>query len=132
MASTNIRKQELTAALSAMGEALRGGRLDEASGHLEQAKALHDRPNELAVFDAVLLIQRGDPRSALQLLEAMPTEEHADLKAVCLYLLKDPYWEGLASSLEESDDPCIRRSMKELLGRQADESDRDLPNGEDT
>jgi hypothetical protein len=113
---TPVQESELVDALSTLDVAMKAGQVDEAQQCLERAKALRPDLDQLLILDAVLLTQRNDPRAALQLLESVPGDQHVELKAVCLFMLGDPYWEGLAKSLEDSPDPAVGARMRELLG----------------
>jgi hypothetical protein len=63
------------------------------------------------------LLDRGQYLDALYCVNSPEGEDFPELKAVCLYLLDDPLWEGIASSLEDSDNPHVSLAMRQLLGK---------------
>jgi len=103
-----------------MAEALGEGRLDEAEALLDQISGVYPEPDDLVVFAVLIAIQRGQCREALCHLESLPGDAHAELKALCLYLLGEPSWEGAAMTLGDSPDLAVRLAMKSLLGRPLD------------
>ena len=62
-------------------------------------------------------LNRGEYLDALYCVNSPEGEAFPELKAVCLYLLDDPLWEGIATSLEDSDDPHVSTAMRQLLGK---------------
>ena len=98
-------------------DALQNDRLDEAHVLIEKLHAVYPDPDTLMVFTVLLAIQRGAAREALRELEALPGVAHAELKALCLFVLEEPSWQGHAQGLEHSEDPFVRRAMRQLLGR---------------
>jgi Bacterial type III secretion protein (HrpB1_HrpK) len=99
--------------------AIREQRLDDAH-RLLQELAEHDA--EVAaqpVFSTALALAKGDAIGALQALQAGSTEVEG-LRAICLYILEDPTWQGIAELIvENSDDPVARNAMLSLLGRES-------------
>lgn len=52
----------------------------------------------------------------MQMLNGLGEDRALNLKAICLQMLGDPSWDGMAQHVEETtDDPRIRRSMQSLL-----------------
>lgn len=103
-----------------MAEALSEGRLDEAEAMLQQIATVYPAADDLVVFAVLIAIQRGQCREVLCDLESLPGDSHPELKALCLYLLGEPSWEGAAVALEHSSDLSVRLAMKSLLGRSID------------
>jgi type III secretion protein HrpB1 len=105
------------ARVGTMVEAINAGRLDVAEELLDEiADALPDTSGVM-VFRVFIAALRGEARQALRELEALSDDVHGELKVLCLYLLGETHWQGLALSLEDSPDPHVRRAMKRLLGR---------------
>ncbi|NRF72192.1 hypothetical protein HLB44_34930 [Aquincola sp. S2] len=100
----------------AMVEALREGQLDEADALLQQLCATVPEADELLTFPVLIAIQRGQVREALQFINTVGEQRCPELKALCLYLLGDPTWHGEATALLDSEDPHVRKAMRELLG----------------
>jgi type III secretion protein HrpB1 len=97
------------------------GRLDDAESALAQ---LHERlpaSRDVLAFPVMIALQRGRPHDAWQLVNHLPDEQCPDLKALCLRMLGDPLWHGIAMAHADSSDPHIRRAMRQLLGHDASE-----------
>lgn len=99
-------------------DSIRADRLEEAETLLEQLHAVHPASKDMLIFPVLMAIQRGQVREAWQIVNGLPEDENPELKALCLYLLKDPSWHSYAAALEESSDPYIRKAMLRLLGRE--------------
>lgn len=100
-----------------MVDDLREGRIDEAEHAYDVLQSEFAPARDFLVFPVLFAIQRGDFMDALLMIEERPDLEARDLKALCLYLMKDPSWHGLASELAGvSPDPHVRESMGLLLG----------------
>ncbi len=103
-----------------MVEALRDNRLDEAQSLLNELNVLKPEVKDFLIFPVLIAIQRGQVREALQLVNDQPEDSCPELKALCLYILEDPSWQGIAESLEDSGDANVRQAMRQLLGRPVD------------
>ena len=96
--------------------ALKDDRLDEAESLYEiLCKVIPE--SELLTFRVFLLIQQGRLLDALQFINEFPENRCPELKVICLNLLKDPTWQSLAESLEDSPDPAVRKAMRQVLER---------------
>ena len=103
--------------LAYMTEALKDGRIDESEALYDALCAALPEAREWLVFPVLFAIQRGQLGDALLLVNQQPEERCPELKALCLHLLGDPSWHGLAESLEDDPEPAVRLAMRELLGR---------------
>ncbi|MCX4165055.1 MULTISPECIES: HrpB1 family type III secretion system apparatus protein [Paraburkholderia] len=101
----------------AVFDSIRAERFDEAETLLQQLHEAHPASRDMLFFPVLMAIQRGDVRGAWQVVNGLPEDQNPELKAICLYLLKDPTWHSYAAALEDSSDPYIRRAMFALLGR---------------
>jgi hypothetical protein len=100
---------------SDMIEALRDARLDEAEQLLEELNRLAPETEEFLVFPVLIAIQRGFITEALQYLNSLGEDTAPELRALCLNILGDPTWHSYAQGCLESDDPYVRKAMRELL-----------------
>ena len=100
-----------------LAETIKSNELDEAEAMLQDLQADHPEPDDLVVFSVIIAVQRGRTREMLRSLEEQPEDKFPELRALCLYMLGEPTWHGVAMSLEDSDDPYVRRSMQQMLGR---------------
>jgi hypothetical protein len=99
--------------------AIREERTDEAATLLDDLRRQDPVAASRPVYSTMLAIARDDPLGALQALGDV--DDAPELRAVCLRLLDDPNWEGLAESLaRDSEDSGIRAAMRHLLGRDAE------------
>lgn len=98
--------------------ALRDQRLGDAQKILEEL-AEHDAETAAQpVFATALALARNDAIGALQALQDRGAAVDG-LRAVCLHVLEDPTWQGIAESIvENSEDPVAREAMCRLLGRE--------------
>jgi type III secretion protein HrpB1 len=113
------RDDDATALARAVVAHIHAGRLDEAEAALAQ---LHERlpaSREVLAFPVMIALQRGRPHDAWQLVNHLPDDRAPELKALCLRMLGDPLWQGYASAHADSDDPHVRRAMRQLLGQDA-------------
>ncbi|MEQ5843219.1 HrpB1 family type III secretion system apparatus protein [Paraburkholderia acidicola] len=101
----------------AVFDSIRAERFDEAETLLQQLHEAHPASRDMLFFPVLMAIQRGDVRGAWQIVNGLPEDQNPELKAICLYLLKDPTWHSYATALEDCADPHIRRAMFALLGR---------------
>lgn len=112
--------QERLALVHQMVDDLREGRIDEAERAYDLLQSAFPPARDFLIFPVLFAIQRGHFRDALLMIEERPDIEAGDLKALCLYLLKDPSWHGLASELaHNSPEPHVRDGMRLLLGEPA-------------
>jgi len=120
--TANGVRELVGAAGDAMMQALHDDDLDAASRELETIRTLTGRkPDDpdLLFFAVVIAIQRGQARDALQYLNELGPDCHPELRAMCLYSLQDPVWEGLAREVEEGGDPVAARGMAWMLASYA-------------
>jgi hypothetical protein len=96
-------------------EAIRDDRIDEADELLQRLTEDYPDEGDLMVFGVVLAIQRGLAREALRSLEELPGDQHEELKVLCLRVLGEPHWEGMALELAETGTPTVRKAMREML-----------------
>lgn len=96
-------------------EAITENRLDEAEVLLEELNTLQPDTEEYLVFPVLIAIQRGFIKEALQYLNTLGENTAPELKALCLNILGDPTWNYHAQDCLESDDPTVRKAMRELL-----------------
>ncbi|WP_240766727.1 HrpB1 family type III secretion system apparatus protein [Paraburkholderia flava] len=99
-------------------DSIKANSFDEAETLLQQLHEVHPASKDMLIFPVLMAIQRGDVRGAWQIVNGLPDDESPELKALCLYLLKDPSWHSYATALEESPDPYIRKAMLRLLERE--------------
>jgi len=92
------------------------GDLDGAEETIEQLRKLNPISPHISSATALLLIGRGRVADALQLLNDAE-DDHPHVLAMCLYLLGDPTWEGLALAHENDNNMHIGAAMRSLLGR---------------
>ncbi|WP_250479873.1 MULTISPECIES: HrpB1 family type III secretion system apparatus protein [unclassified Caballeronia] len=96
---------------------LNEGRVDEAARSLLQMKESAPQSREFAILKVLCLIKVNRAADALHFLNELGSDIFLDLRALCLYALKDRLWIGLATELQHSDDPKVRRAMRVLLDR---------------
>jgi len=96
-------------------DAITDNRLDEAETLLEELNALQPDTEEYLVFPVLIAIQRGYIKEALQYLNTLGENTAPELRALCLNILGDPTWNYHARDCLESDDPTVRKAMRELL-----------------
>lgn len=99
----------------AMVEAMRDNRVDEAEAMFKLLCELDPSCEDLLIFPALIAIQRGQILAALQHINGLPEDRCPEIKALCLNLLGDPLWHGLAMSLVDSTEPYVRKAMRQLL-----------------
>jgi predicted Zn-dependent protease len=101
---------------TALVEAIRDDRLDEAETMLEELNARSPETQEYLIFPVLIAIQRGYIKEALQYLNEHLEEDAApELKALCLNILGDPTWHYHARQGLDSEDAHVRKAMRELL-----------------
>jgi type III secretion protein HrpB1 len=106
----------IVALATALVEAIRDDRLDEAETMLEELNARSPETQEYLIFPVLIAIQRGYIKEALQYLNENLEEDAApELKALCLNILGDPTWHLHAQRGLESDDEHVRLAMRQLL-----------------
>jgi type III secretion protein HrpB1 len=96
-------------------DAITENRLDEAETLLDELNALQPDTTEYLVFPVLIAIQRGFIKEALQYLNTLGENTAPELRALCLNILGDPSWNYHARDCLESDDPSVRKAMRELL-----------------
>jgi hypothetical protein len=96
-------------------DAITENRLDEAEILLDELNALQPDTTEYLVFPVLIAIQRGFIKEALQYLNTLGENTAPELRALCLNILGDPSWNYHARDCLESDDPSVRKAMRELL-----------------
>ena len=116
----DVTREQKAEIASAMLHALGDDELDRAQRLLEDLQELNgltqDHP-DILVFRVIIAIQRGQALDALQYLNHLGEEQcPPELRALCLFFIEDPVWQGLATELaENSPNPEVRRSMAALL-----------------
>ena len=101
---------------TALVEAIRDDRLDEAETMLEELNAMAPETQEYLICPVLIAIQRGYIKEALQYLNEHLEEDAApELKALCLNILGDPTWHMHAQRGLESEDEHVRLAMRQLL-----------------
>jgi hypothetical protein len=108
---------DIAATAASIADAIRTGQLDAAEALLDQLKAVDPHADFLTVFTVIILIQRRRARDALWMLDELGEERFAELRALCLHMLGDPTWEGIAHRVVDSHDaePVARLAMRQLL-----------------
>lgn len=102
------------------GLALREQRPDDAHKILEQLAEYDAKIAAQPVFATALALARNDAIGALHALQDSGSAVDG-LRAICLHVLEDPTWQGIAESVvENSKDPAAREAMSRLLGREPD------------
>jgi type III secretion protein HrpB1 len=102
--------------------AIREDRVDEAEVLLDELRRHDPVEGARPLYATMVALGRDDARGALQALYG--ADDAPELRAVCLRVLGDPTWEGLAGSLaDESEDRQVRAAMRNLLGRDDEEAD---------
>jgi len=96
-------------------DAITDNRLDEAETLLEELNTLQPDTEEYLVFPVLIAIQRGFIKEALQYLNTLGENTAPELRALCLNILGDPSWNYHALDCLESEDPSVRKAMRELL-----------------
>jgi type III secretion protein HrpB1 len=96
-------------------DAITDNRLDEAETLLDELNALQPDTTEYLVFPVLIAIQRGYIKEALQYLNTLGENTAPELRALCLNILGDPSWNYHARDCLESEDPSVRKAMRELL-----------------
>jgi type III secretion protein HrpB1 len=106
----------IAALATALVDAIRDDRLDEAETLLEELNARSPETQEYLIFPVLIAIQRGYIKEALQYLNEHLEEDAApELKALCLNILGDPTWHMHAQQGLESEDEHVRLAMRQLL-----------------
>lgn len=115
--AANLETEDPVVALAtALVEAIRDDRLDEAETMLEELNAMSPETEEYLIFPVLIAIQRGYIKEALQYLNEHLEEDAApELKALCLNILGDPTWHLHAQRGLESEDEHVRLAMRQLL-----------------
>jgi hypothetical protein len=112
-----------------MMQALQQNQLDVAACELEAVRSLTGRTADdpdILLFRVIIAIQRGQSREALQYLNELGEDSHPELRALCLYSLQDPYWEGLAREVADSTEPVAAAAMSDMLASYAAASQRGM------
>ena len=101
-------------------EALRHDEFDRAESLVTELTDVHGVPEDdeqLLVFRVTLAIRRGHALDALRMLNNLDGDPCPELRAVCLRVLGDPTWHGLATEvLETANGRSVRLAMRHLLG----------------
>jgi hypothetical protein len=114
--SATETEDPIAALATALVDAIRDDRLDEAETLLEELNARSPETQEYLIFPVLIAIQRGYIKEALQYLNENLEEDAApELKALCLNILGDPTWHLHAQRGLESDDEHVRLAMRQLL-----------------
>jgi len=98
-------------------QAIRDGEIDQAEAVLEDLRPLVANPDDLLVFPVLIAIQRGQVVQAFQYLSTLGEDKGLELKALCLSMMGDPAWQGVAQQALESPDVYVRRAMQQLSGQ---------------
>jgi predicted Zn-dependent protease len=93
-------------------DSIQAGSLDLAEAAIEQLREVDPKSPAVSLGGALLLISRGQVHEALRLLN---TGDHPHARALCLYLMGDPSWEGLALAYQHDNDVNVREAMRSLL-----------------
>ncbi|AVS92496.1 hypothetical protein C8246_12655 [Paracidovorax avenae] len=115
MDETQLPDDPVAALAVRLVEALRDDRLDEAETLLDEMNAMSPETEEHLIFPVLIAIQRGYITEALQYLNTLGEDTAPELKALCLNILGDPTWHYHAQQCLESDDPHVRKAMRQLL-----------------
>ena len=106
----------IAALATALVDAIRDDRLDEAETLLEELNARSPETQEYLIFPVLIAIQRGYIKEALQYLNENLEEDAApELKALCLNILGDPTWHLHAQRGLDCEDEHVRLAMRQLL-----------------
>ncbi|GAB7524074.1 HrpB1 family type III secretion system apparatus protein [Paraburkholderia sp. 2C] len=104
-------------------DCIKTSRLDDADALLEHMHTEYPETREILAFPVMIAIQRGRPHDAWQMVNGLPDERCPELKALCLRVLGDPTWHSFAVAHEDSADPYIQRTMRQLLSRPVEHAD---------
>jgi hypothetical protein len=115
MEDPNALATSIATVATALVEAIRDNRLDEAEVMLEELNTLDPDTEEHLIFPVLIAIQRGYITEALQYLNGLGEDAHPELKALCLNILGDPTWHYHANTALQSEDSYVREAMEELL-----------------
>jgi hypothetical protein len=99
-------------------QAMKEGRLDAAESvlvALTDACGAGDDHDGLLTFRVSLMLCRRQAREAYFHVVRFDSEVARALQAVCLRLLRDPLWEGVARSVRDEGSDPVRHAMDQLL-----------------
>ncbi|HEV3106622.1 MAG TPA: HrpB1 family type III secretion system apparatus protein [Trinickia sp.] len=102
--------------------ALREGRTADADALTQLLHESAPASRESLTLKVAAFIESGQYLDALHCANSLEGESFPELKAISLYFLKDPLWEGIATSLEDDDHPCVRNAMRTLLDKALSEA----------
>jgi type III secretion protein HrpB1 len=108
-------ENQIAALATALVEAIRDDRLDEAETLLEELNEKSPETTDYLIFPVLIAIQRGYITEALQYLNTLGEDAAPELKALCLNILGDPTWHYHAHRGLDSEDAHVRKAMRELL-----------------
>jgi len=118
-AADDPRIEAATGAADALKAALAADKLDVAELHLQELAELAGRPTDdpdVLLFRVIIMIQRGQALGALQMLNELGADRCPELRVLCLFVLRDPYWVGLAQEIAEAPPrPHVGVAMRQLL-----------------
>jgi type III secretion protein HrpB1 len=84
---------------------------------LTDLPGVQEDDEQLLVFRVALAVQRGQALDALRMLNNLDGDPCPERRAVCLRVLGDPTWHGLATEiLETANGDSVRSAMHHLLG----------------
>ena len=119
----SVQNPKVVAIRKAFAEVMRAiskNDLDLADANLEVLVTLtgrHFDDPEVLFLRTTIAIQRGRSRDALNMLNGLGEDVCPELRAMCLYSIQDPSWEGLAESLRNSPKPHVAKAMGKMLDR---------------
>ena len=101
-------------------EAFRHDEFDRAESLMTELVDSHGVPEDdaqILVFRVTLAVRRGHALDALRMLNNLDGDPCPELRAVCLRVLGDPTWHGLATEiLDTTSGASVRLAMQHLLG----------------
>ena len=113
------RTKRVSELKQAMKGAIRAFRLDDAKAvyaELTDQLGVDPEADDMLPPRVQIGVLGGRKLEMLQLLNGLDEDRAPGLKAICLQLVGDPLWEGIALQVEQmTGDPDIRRSMQALL-----------------
>jgi type III secretion protein HrpB1 len=110
--------RDATALARSVVASICAGRIDEAEATLAQLHECCPASRDVLAFPVMIALQRGRAHDAWQLVNHLPDDQSPELKALCLRMLGDPLWHGLATAHADSPDPHVRTAMRQLLGHE--------------
>lgn len=98
-------------------DAIKSGSLALAAARLQEVNATADTARVCMILQVLIFIGSGRSLEALHHVNAADANDYPELRALCLFVLGDPSWEGLANSMRDSDNRYVRAAMQVLLCR---------------